>query len=714
MLVPYTAALHPAAPWSAEVWLKPSTAEDFKCAVSNGEFGSNRSGWLIYQIGDTWNLRTYSGVGTGTAVGLTSGAGSASMNTWHHLVVVNDGVNILFYVDNGTPLTAPIGATVAGGASGGTCLGARSDGGFFFPGAVDEFAIYPTALSAADVAAHYANGNDAGRATPYETLVGTSNPVGYYRLEETSEPVLEATIFAVATLNNENNYSVFGNRTNNDERWLGGSWSEVNPGAFRGARADFNSSYAANQANLKNGTQIFSYESSPSAYRFLLNGTELGSTTGDYNTGSGANWTVGTNAISGGNGAELNGDVAELIIYNRILSSTESSQVGAYLSAKYGLTTDYIVAGFISFGIAGSDGVIDNDAKTISLAVPFGTDLATLAPDFVLTTGGSDQTSGSPPSPTFAAQNPATYTVTDGATVNNFTVTVTVLPATATYVIDLGAGTVIEGNTSGTYGLGSLPLPPLPVGSILRKIETNVVLEATDADNYANDLAFLVDPTPGTPGGDYSMGICSSDHFGATLELGWANGGSGPPTGITDTQTDADWSSLGDIDLNTSGVFLGNGYGGPTTGGTWSGTITLTYDVVGGASPYSTWAGGAVFDADDNGDGVANGLAWILGATDPNVNSTGLLPAAGESAGGLTMHFLRVADLGSATLSVEYSSDLGQTDPWHAAVIPATSGTFGGDLNATIILGDPDDVTLTIPAAHAAGGQLYGRLKAAE
>ena len=69
---------------------------------------------------------------------------------------------------------------------------------------------------------------------------------------------------------------------------------------------------------------------------------------------------------------------------------------------------------------------------TIVLHLPAGTDLATLAPDFTLSSGTCDQTSGAPPSPTFAAQNPATYTVTDGTTVNIYAVTVT-LPVPISY-----------------------------------------------------------------------------------------------------------------------------------------------------------------------------------------------------------------------------------------------------------------------------------------
>ncbi|MCX6928854.1 MAG: DUF2341 domain-containing protein, partial [Verrucomicrobia bacterium] len=84
-----------------------------------------------------------------------------------------------------------------------------------------------------------------------------------------------------------------------------------------------------------------------------------------------------------------------------------------------------------SFGIPGCAGAINQVAKTISLTVPYGTVMATLAPTFTLTSGTCNPASGSPPSPTFAVANPATYTVPDGATVNNYTVTVWVTPASS-------------------------------------------------------------------------------------------------------------------------------------------------------------------------------------------------------------------------------------------------------------------------------------------
>jgi hypothetical protein len=144
-----------------------------------------------------------------------------------------------------------------------------------------------------------------------------------------------ACIFAVIMPNNDNMYSAFGNR-NNDERWMGGDWSEVTPGAFRGGRADFSGSYSLMPTT---GSHIFAYESDSSAYKFLLNGNLIGTASADYNSGSGQTWGIGYNGI--GNGAELNGDIAELILYNRVLTADEADLVGGYLTVKYGLTTSY-------------------------------------------------------------------------------------------------------------------------------------------------------------------------------------------------------------------------------------------------------------------------------------------------------------------------------------------------------------------------------------
>lgn len=136
-------------------------------------------------------------------------------------------------------------------------------------------------------------------------------------------------------------------------------------------------------------------------------------------------------------------------------------------------------------------------------------------------------------------------------------------------------------------------------------------------------------------------------------------------------------------------------------------------------SAYEAWAGGAAFDADANGDGIANGLAWLLGAADPSANATGLVPVPTHQAGKLVMTFrcLKTANRGGAVLKVQYSKDLGQTDFWagHQAVVPDADGTVGSvffdisaDANAALI-----NVRAEILASEAsASGKLFGRLVA--
>jgi autotransporter-associated beta strand protein len=136
-------------------------------------------------------------------------------------------------------------------------------------------------------------------------------------------------------------------------------------------------------------------------------------------------------------------------------------------------------------------------------------------------------------------------------------------------------------------------------------------------------------------------------------------------------------------------------------------------------SAYDAWAGGAAFDADANNDGIANGLAWLLGAADPSANATGLTPVATHQAGKLIMTFraLKTANRGGVVLKVQYSNDLGLTDPWagNQAVVPDVDGTVGSVFFDISPNADPNliNVRAEIQASEAsANGQLFGRLMA--
>ena len=134
---------------------------------------------------------------------------------------------------------------------------------------------------------------------------------------------------------------------------------------------------------------------------------------------------------------------------------------------------------------------------------------------------------------------------------------------------------------------------------------------------------------------------------------------------------------------------------------------------------YDSWAGGAAFDTDNNGDGVDNGLAWLLGAAGPSDNAAGLLPVASQTAGDLVLNFtcLGLANRGAAVMKLQFSKDIGQSDSWtsHEAQVPGENDTVNGVVFVTSAHANPDliNVQATIPASAASpGGKLFSRLLA--
>ncbi len=144
----------------------------------------------------------------------------------------------------------------------------------------------------------------------------------------------------------------------------------------------------------------------------------------------------------------LRGDIAEILIYDRALTTEEEALVGSYLTDKYSLETAYLSspqAKILAFGPGATIGpVVDNKAD-IAWTVPNGTDLATLTPTFTLssgascTVGGLTVTSGDLVDFT---TNPRHFIVTssDSAIVNDYTVTVTEAPVETTLIWNTGSG----------------------------------------------------------------------------------------------------------------------------------------------------------------------------------------------------------------------------------------------------------------------------------
>ena len=143
-----------------------------------------------------------------------------------------------------------------------------------------------------------------------------------------------ASFFAVSTINTDGRYNLFDN-SNSDSRWVANTWNESKPGVFRNGRADSGFPYANWP---QSGSHVFAMESSSSVYRFVKNGEQIGTAAAAYHNGNGRNWTIGCRPDGD---QTLNGDIPELILYNRVLTATEADMVGAYLTNKYALTTAY-------------------------------------------------------------------------------------------------------------------------------------------------------------------------------------------------------------------------------------------------------------------------------------------------------------------------------------------------------------------------------------
>jgi uncharacterized repeat protein (TIGR02543 family) len=138
---------------------------------------------------------------------------------------------------------------------------------------------------------------------------------------------------------------------------------------------------------------------------------------------------------------------------------------------------------------------------------------------------------------------------------------------------------------------------------------------------------------------------------------------------------------------------------------TVSGTVDVTV-----LTAFEAWAGAVTFTGDANGDGVTDGMAWLLGATNPTENANALLPTASENNGALEAEFtmLNQAKRGAAVLKLQYGTDLGT---WTTVTIPEVSGTHDGVVFVITPVGDLNEVKATVPATAAGTGtRLFMRL----
>jgi GH25 family lysozyme M1 (1,4-beta-N-acetylmuramidase) len=110
---------------------------------------------------------------------------SFTTGSWHHYaMVVSAGGTLTFYKDGVADAGQALLYMPSNGVTRGKVMIGRRDttSAYYWHGSLDDVAIYDYALSSARISAHY----NAADAALYNTAVVTDNPVGYWRLGESS------------------------------------------------------------------------------------------------------------------------------------------------------------------------------------------------------------------------------------------------------------------------------------------------------------------------------------------------------------------------------------------------------------------------------------------------------------------------------------------------------------------------------------------------
>jgi hypothetical protein len=345
---------------------------------------------------------------------------------------------------------------------------------------------------------------------------------------------------------------------------------------------------------------------------------------------------------------------------------------------------------------------------------------------------------------TVAANALVTYTVTFSKDMDATTVTAAGFGNAGTATVTIGAVT----ETAPTSGVFTVQATPTNGGSLQLKVNAGAVMKdapgnALDtASAIADDTTITVDGTTPTLAG---VNI-ADDHGGGTIN---------PDTLVTYTVTfseDMDESTVTAADFGNAGtspVTIGavseslpgvfSVEATPSAAGTLRLRINVSAvlsDVAGNSlntvaaieddttitvsapasNPFDTWSEGAPFDGDTNGDGVRNGLAWVLGALDADTGALALLPTvdAKSDPAYLIYTFRRTDEANgdpNTTIAVEHGTAL-TTIGWTTAVHDNDNVIITVTDNHYSITPGIDRVVVKLKRATlASGGKLFTRLR---
>lgn len=137
-----------------------------------------------------------------------------------------------------------------------------------------------------------------------------------------------AALFVVVRINTDTTYVIVDTHAIDDYWLFNGGDGYI--GAFRSSRVE---SYPASPFMPSSGNAIFTVISSASTYEVLKNGASAGATTAGFSAGTA--WRIGGPYLGGASGKYFNGDIAEILAYDSVLSTPNRQAVEAYLNTRW-------------------------------------------------------------------------------------------------------------------------------------------------------------------------------------------------------------------------------------------------------------------------------------------------------------------------------------------------------------------------------------------
>ena len=192
--VPFLPALNPGGAFSVELWARPALAGTRPylyspfLASSHHRVGDLYSGWFLAQNAGATSLdgfifRCWTG---GTNYVQITAPVAIDTTRWYQVVGVYDGVNVMLFVEGvlAANSAVPVGQAYQPNTARHLAFGADNRDCNGYIGALDEAAIYPFALTAAQVQAHYQTGIAPAPPMAYQQVILNDNPAGYWRFND--------------------------------------------------------------------------------------------------------------------------------------------------------------------------------------------------------------------------------------------------------------------------------------------------------------------------------------------------------------------------------------------------------------------------------------------------------------------------------------------------------------------------------------------------